>query len=368
VTLPPGFLDLPAAVYAGDPCWIPEDAAGLERAFDATNPWFERGSAQAWCTPGRARLAVFHDPLATADGTPVAFFGCWEVTEEGADAELFARAERWARDRGARALFGPVNFSTFGRYRLRVAAETGALPFPDEPYNPTRYPAHLLDLGFTADQHYLTQMAPDTVAVAVRQMRHHKLQAVLDQGFRITALDHATWLDHLPQLYGVVDAMFRDNFAYTPLSQAAFEATCGPTFIRKACPRTSVACWAPDGSLAGFFLVFPHWGPLLVQGAGGPRLSAGELDYATHLPALQAAGPMGALSKTVGVAPAHRGAGLMTAMTLAMFERGHGLYDMWYGAMIKVGNPSGRYADGHTTNERWYALFRKDLYRRKDLV
>jgi hypothetical protein len=62
------FVELPAAVYADDPLWIPEEEAPLRTAFRAENPWFGSGSAVTMCIPGRARLAVFRQQGCIVDG------------------------------------------------------------------------------------------------------------------------------------------------------------------------------------------------------------------------------------------------------------------------------------------------------------
>ena len=130
------FVQLPHALYAGDPCWIPDEEHVLRASFSAANDWFARGCALALCVPGRARLAVFRAPDCRVDGRPAAFFGYFEAGDDAVAAgALLERASEWARAAGAEVLYGPVDFDTLGRYRLRTAVEPGGgLPFPGEPY------------------------------------------------------------------------------------------------------------------------------------------------------------------------------------------------------------------------------------------
>lgn len=359
--LPKGFLDLPPLIYADDPLWIPEEPRLVEAAFDNGNLWFERGRAFALVIPERARLAVFVDPAALIGARPAAFFGYWEtVGDAETDAALFARAEGWARTRGALDLYGPINFTTYGNYRLRLSAEPGAIPFPGEPYNPPFYPDRLARLGFALRETYLTQVSPMSVARELREARR-RVAARAGGRYRIEALTPEVWLRHLGDMHRLADAIFGGSFAYTPLPYPAFERACGEAFIRRACPVTSVIAYGPNGEIAGLFLVYPHYGPLVVQGAGGGRVSVSELSFERHGPLLARSGYRAAVLKTVGVAPEHRHRGLMEAITVSALDRGEGRYDHWLGALIRSDNPSRRFAEGKTPFERSYALYVKRL-------
>ena len=129
------FLDLPSRVYGQDPHWLGEDRESVLRQFEeASNTPDLRVWARAW--PGKARLAAFFSPNQMVDDLPTAFFGFWETEEYfPANEELFREAEDWARQQGARQLLGPINFSTFNPYRVRLNHfDKGS--FPGEPYNP----------------------------------------------------------------------------------------------------------------------------------------------------------------------------------------------------------------------------------------
>ena len=353
------FLALPHAVYAGDPCWIPEDADAVRAAFSASNPWFGEGGGHAMtlCVPGRARLAVFRQPGCVVAGAPAAFFGYWEEAGDGAaTALLLERARSWARDAGAAALYGPVNFTTFGNYRLRVDAD-GGVPFPGEPYNPPRYAPLLEQLGFTAARHYVTQVGAPRARPFGEKARVR--DAVLEAGFRMEPLDAARWMAMLPELHRAADEIFGDAFAYTPVPFAQFAAGHGAPVAARLCPRTSLVARDADGALAGILLAYPHYGPVVVQGAGAQRVRTAALHFDTHAPLVAA--ERTAVVKTVGVVRAHRRRGLMDAMVVSAVERGRAHYDRWVGALIRADNPSRRFARAQLDGERAYALYGRSL-------
>ena len=351
------FVALPHAVYAGDPCWIPEEEEPLRRAFSDANDWFAGGRAATFCIPERARLAVFRRDDCVVEGRPAAFFGYMESDDDGgALLGLLEQARRWAVEAGAEMLYGPIDFDTFSRYRLRTSAEAAdATPFPSEPYNRPTYPALLERAGFAVARRYVSQLSIG--ALAADETKRAATNVLIDEGFVTQPLDGATWLALLPELHRRVHEIFAEGFAYTPVSYERFTATQGEGVARRLCPETSTLARDPNGQLAGFLLVFPHYGPLVVRGAGSARVPASALAYDQHRPLLEAQGHRAAIVKTVGVAPAYRRRGLMDAMVVSTLDRGRDRYDRWIGALIRDDNPSGRYGAARERMERHYALY-----------
>ena len=365
--LPEGFLDLPALVYEDDPMWIPEEPEDVTAAFSPANPWLDEGRAATWCIPGRARVAAFWHPATLIGGEPAAFFGYWETTgDHDASAALFAEVATWARGQGALALYGPVNFTTYGIYRLRVSAEAGAVTFPGEPYNPPGYPALLESLGFTAHHHYNTRLfdlTPELLDGLLASFRPVREQ-LFEEGFRFVPLDEDLWMRSLPEVHALVDSAFGDNFAYTPLPYETFARVCGRAFIRKASPQASMMAFAPDGSVAAFIMSYPHYGPLVTAGAGQARVRVSDLDVDVHLPRLvEAVNPdrPAMVGKTAGTRPDLQRRGLQPALYATCIEGMDGAFGSGFGALSRDDNPTQGYAAGADENVRWYALYRKDL-------
>jgi GNAT superfamily N-acetyltransferase len=361
MTLPAGFLELPFEVYREDPQWIPETSAEVAAAFSEHNPWLKGRHARAFCTPGRVRCAGFFDPGSPIEGQSAAFFGYWESQgDDEADAALSAQVEDWARALGAQCLYGPVNFSTALGYRWRLSGNPDVPPFPGEPYNRSEYPARMERLGYRLCRRYLTQYIGPEHQKALLDRRRHRLESLRQQGFRFERVDPKEWLARLKDTYALADASFRENFAYTKPSFEQFSAIFGERLLATICPDTSVVAYAPSGELVGVFLVYPHYGPLVVQGAGAKRVNVRELSFQVHAPLLAAFPPVTNVLKTLAVHPSHRGNGLSEALTCCVFEWGSGRYPLSLGALIREGNFSGKLAYD-TPLCRQYGLYRKDL-------
>jgi len=360
---PAGFVELPGEVYRGDPLWIPEDPTSVEAAFSSANSWFDGGQARLFSIAGKVRAAAFFEPQQRIAGEPVAFFGYFESTgDAAAERAVMDAIEAWARARGAQTLYGPINFNTTTGYRLLLEMEPGGLPFLGEPYNPPSYPAALEALGFRLHQGYGSQLIPCDLARRVVDAAKPALDAFLAAGYRFEQPTHEAWVRSLPQLHQMVDAIFGENFAYTPLGYDAFARLMGPTLLRRICPRTSVMAFAPSGEAVGFALIYPHWGPLIVQGrADGPPIAPRDLDYVTHAPLLAGQRPRSMISKTFGVHPAYRQKRLFSVLALLCFERSIGHYDFHYAALMRDDNHSRRLFESTGVRERRYGLYAKPL-------
>jgi hypothetical protein len=352
------FIELPHAIYVGDPRWIPEDPGAVHAAFSARNDWFEDGEAVTMCVPGEARLAVFRAKDCYIDGHPAAFFGYWEQASAAASDELIRRAKTWARDHGAERLYGPINFTTHGAYRLLVAAEPNARPLLGEPYNPPSYPALLETLGFGVARKYITQLSASTLDT--RQLDIARV-GLLDSGYTLTPLDGDRWRSLLPEIKPITDAIFAQNFAFTSISYDNFARGYGESVARRMCPRTSLLARGPRGDIAGFVLVYPDYAPLVVQGAEANRVATDVLSFDEHAALLERAGERTAIVRTIGVAPAHRGRGLSNALGAAVVAAGAEYYDRWVGALIREDNVSRRFGDTQAHFVRRYALYETSL-------
>ena len=357
--LPEAFKALPHLLYRGDPLWTPEDPAALDHLFGPGHGYFAHGRAAAFVLAGEARLAVFFDPRLRIDGREAAFFGFWESVDEAApNARLFAEAERWARAQGAERLYGPVDFTTHRRYRLRLDRVLDA-PFPGEPYHPPHYPRLLGALGYRVAEHYVSlgtsRLYGSTIGALIGQKEAYLGR--LPAGVAMRPLTGTEWLRRLPEIHAFVDLAFGSNPGYLPLTPGDFRACYGEAFARRLCPHTSRIAVDARGELAGFLLAFPDYGPLLRQGAPH-RVAPRALDYARHFPLLEA--PR-FLAKTAAVRPDFRRQGLLSALSTDAARASLAHYADGLICLMHLRNPSLRDGAAVADLTRRYGLFGKPL-------
>lgn len=357
--LPDDFVQLPYHIYANDEFWLGEDETSLRQQLSHKNSWFTTGKAWLGVIPKQARLVGFFQETQVIDGEAAAFFGFWESTDNlEANQLLFSAFTDWAQQQGAKRIYGPINFSTFGANRLRTDSfEYGA--FPSEPWNPPYYPVLLAQLGYQTRYRYLSTFSPLADIIAAIEKDYLRVKPKLEQHFNITSMTPDFWLAHLPELYGFVDEVFGANFAYTPISFDTFQAQCGANFALKFCPKSSVLATTKDGRIAGFFLVYPDYSPLM-RFRQLDSVSANDINYAQHYRLLPQ--PRTALAKTGGVHPDFRAFGLFTAMSCELSLRARGHYEQIAGTLVREDNASLNFAARHgTARKHHYALYQKAI-------
>jgi hypothetical protein len=356
--LPEAFIELPAQLYADDPHWLGEDRNSLQQQFGAANPWFAEGHAWLGVIPEQARLAGFVSPQ-QIEGETVAFFGFWEsINALQANRQLFQGLRDWASSQGATRLYGPINFNTFGAYRLRLSGFEGGA-FPGEPWNPVYYPQLLDELGMRLRYRYLSTFNDMAQVVASVRDDYLRIKPKLQTAISLETLTGEFWMNHLDELYGFVDQVFAGNFAYNKLSLEAFRSHCGAPFAERLCPNSSVLARAQDGRIAGFFLVYPDYSPLLRQGNPQPVPTA-RLKHSEHFAQLPM--PRRALAKTGGVHPDFRELGLFTAMGCELSLRAEGHYQQIAATLVREDNKSRQFALRHgCAGSHHYGLYQSTL-------
>jgi len=359
--LPPDFLGVASKVYAQDPFWIPEVASDLERAFGPHNRYFQSNFAWVDLEPGQSRIAGFMNPAQRINGRRSAFFGYWETVDDlDVNRRLFADFERWAKNRGAEEVYGPINFSTFGNYRLRLD-HFDRPSFQGEPHNPRYYPRLMTELGYKECLIYRSTIAVDPVLFHQRNDENLKdFHSRNEETFRVETLTPEYWSKNAETFYQLSSSIFSENFAYSGISQDEFKQAVVLPFASRFCTQSSIVVFDKENQVAGVFLIFPDYHPLICQGAP-TRRRLSEVSYREHFPLLKA--PL-ALFKTGGVMPQHRRSRIFTLMSFEAAARMKA-YSSFGAVLVRAGNPSGivaeRVCGGPTSEYRQYALYAKSL-------
>ena len=357
--LPEEFISLPQELYKNDPYWIPVSAADMEQAFSTeTNPYFKTNTAKAWVIPGKCRLAGFYDPSLRIAGNTVAYFGYWESIDDSASNGLLFKAfETWATECGATEVYGPINFNTFNRYRIRLNIQPGEGCFVGEPYNPVYYKDLLEAVGYDMESLYISQYIPDSEVDHVYQMKEGLKDDIARLPYRFEYLTAEFWLRRLPDFYKAIDIIFGNNFAFTPITWEQFQGMYGPAFAQKLCPKLSVVVTNDADDIVAFSLGFPDYAPLCNQGAARP-ISYTDISYAEHFHLLQS--PT-FLLRTIGVMPGYRRQDLMNAMAIYAMFNFKKYYSRSMACLMKADNFSTYFFRDVNHIRREYGLYRKTL-------
>jgi len=350
--LPPEFHQIAQQVYTGDPLWLPESESQLINTF--SNPQSYTNN-KVWLSliDKKSRLAGFY-----IKEKKMAFFGYWETMDTLAPNQiLFKEMETWAKKQGAKVIYGPINFSTFNAYRIRLNYfEHGA--FHGEPYNPPYYEKLLTALGYQLNSHYYSHfMVANEIMPGLKLMSRR-----ISSQFSFVPLTADLWMQNLTQFYTVIDTIFADNFAYSAISYEIFSKNYGLALAQRLCPKTSVLALDKNQNIAGFSLIFPDYAPLCQQGLSKP-LNFADINYSQYYSKLPK--PRVGLGKTMAVLPAYRNKGLSGGLyTLLSIEVAKNIalyYEEAGFCLIREGNSSQALAKRYQRRTHLYGLYQKDL-------
>ncbi|HEU0015281.1 MAG TPA: GNAT family N-acetyltransferase [Longimicrobium sp.] len=213
--------------------------------------------------------------------------GWYEAVDAAAGPDLLRAAAMQLFGRGARRVLGPLNGSTWGRYRLALPPEPGEGPaepsFLSEPWNPPEYPRHFAQAGFRVAAAYESAIVRDLSAPEPR--RDELAERLRARGVTIRPLALDDFDAELESIFGLTREAFAESPFYSPIDFPEFLARYAP--LRPLLdPELVRLAHDGDGRLLGYVFAFPD------------RLQPGRV-----------------VLKTLATAAAARGLGLGTFLT-----------------------------------------------------
>jgi len=188
------------------------------------------------------------------EGERAGFVGSYRCEEgrEDAAALLLTACARAAADAGLRWLLGPVDGSTWDRYRWIV--ERGEEPpFPGEPWHPDAWRAQFERAGFRACAAYRSTLCTD---LAQRDPRLDRVRARLGAlGIAIRPLDPSRFEEELAGIHALSRISFRDNLLYQDIPLEPFLDRYRPW--RSKLDPALVRIARREGKVVGFVFGYP---------------------------------------------------------------------------------------------------------------
>lgn len=252
------FLDVERAVYRGDPIHARLPQPDLSSQLSARNPFFAQGGehrafvAFAEDTPVGRVVAMRSPRLTTEDGGPLGLVGFFECEDRIETARaLLDEATRWLAAQGAARVVGPMNFSTWYRYRFVTGGHERG-PFLLEPYNAPWYGRLFQAAGFTPYRQYASLRVTHTPVAMLAAM--HARCARKDVVFE--PLDLSRGDDALPLFYELSRRIFAGKTAYSAITLEEFQGLYrGATALLE--PGLSWIARDGAGSPLGFLFAYP---------------------------------------------------------------------------------------------------------------
>lgn len=292
-------------------------------------PGSEAGIAYRGTTPVARLTVCVRDGLQGAPGRSGLIGHYASHEREAGIALLEAAITRLRASRVARVL-GPMNGSTWARYRLAMSPTPEAPPFLGEPVNPGGYIEQFSAAGLAPVAHYASTVGPLTGEGPSRGAE--RASRVADRGVGVAPLRLASFRDELVELHAFSQRAFADNPYFSPIGADEFVAMYAP-MERLLVPELVLLARDGSGMLVGYVLCYPD--PF---------------------------GPGRLVIKTLAVDPAMRSIGLGTHLTNLARRTAHerGMRQAIH-ALMHTANDSTRIATEGMQLFRRYALFGLEL-------
>lgn len=167
----------------------------------------------------RGRLSLWWKAAPQVDGFRTGVIGHYDAADAEAGSALLRRACRALAAKRCTLAVGPMDGTTWRRYRL-VTERGHEPPFFLEPWNPQEYVSHFISCGFAVLARYTSSLVerldledPRLGAAAAR---------IAHAGVTLEELAPERALQALGDIYSISSICFAGSFLFTPLAEPAF--------------------------------------------------------------------------------------------------------------------------------------------------
>lgn len=286
-------------------------------------------------------------------GGGVAYFAFWETAGALLLNQLaFDQLLADAAARGFGTVRGPLHFSTYFRYRLRLGAAPSWRQFDREPVNPPYYPGLLTELGFRPVLTFESRRLRAEHVPEVYAQRRAGQERFPPPDFEFIPLTPAAWEELEDEIFALIQQVFSQNPAYRAVSKAQFQLLYNAAYAVGLCPHSSVLFrHRPSGRLAALSLCQPNYHEL-------GRATSERAVYTRDYPRLST---RTLLAKTVGVHPDFRGQGLQALLAAYAMQEFKAHYEDVIFCLMRAENLSLRFTKDLPTEVVHYALFEREV-------
>ncbi len=254
------FIKLPWKIYKGDPYWVPPLLMEQKGLLDTEkNPFFMHSEIQSYLARRDGQLvgrisAIIDHNYNDFQKEKTGFFGFFEsIDDEAVSRALFAKAEKWIRDRGMNRILGPANPSTNNNLGLLIDAFDKS-PVLQMPYNPEYYVKLVEDCGLKKAHDLYAYYMEDIIPISDKIQRVAELVRK-----RKNVTVRAANLKKLQEEIKLIKIVYNDawerNWGFVPWTDEELEHT-AEDLKMAAIPDLILFAYV-NGELAGWALSLP---------------------------------------------------------------------------------------------------------------
>ncbi len=274
------FIDFPHDLYKDDPCYVPElFIAQRDLLTPGKHPFHEHSPVQLFLAYDKDKVvgriaAILNKNHNTFNKTEDGFFGFFDAVNDGeVNALLFQQAEQWLRDKGAKTIIGPANFSTNETCGLLIAG-FDTPPFAMMTYNKEYYESLLNQIGFRKKVDLIAyrfgEDGYDDKSVRVKKALLDRLQS---KGITIRPVVKKNFEQEVTRIREVYNSAWDRNLGFVPMTEKEFDYLAKDMKMILDTDFCLVA--EKDGKAIGFALAIPDINQLLINIKRGRLLPFG---------------------------------------------------------------------------------------------
>ncbi|HEY3155486.1 MAG TPA: N-acetyltransferase [Candidatus Eisenbacteria bacterium] len=256
------FIRYPHLIYRGDPRWVaPLASDERTRLTPGKNPFFEHAEAVYLMARDRGRdvgrvAASVDRNFDQFQGERQAAFGFLEAESADAVAALLQAAENWGRERGARVLRGPLNFTTNDDCGLLIRGFEHP-PTILMPYNQPTYPAWVEAAGFkkAKDLYAFKVPIPETPELEIPQIARIAQKVRERFRVRVRPINMKRFGEELQRVKEIYNSAWDKNWGFVPMTDREIDhmaAQLKPAIVPELAIFAEI-----DGESVGFALAIP---------------------------------------------------------------------------------------------------------------
>lgn len=276
------FIELPLAIYEGDPHYVPWFARSMRAIIAHDHPYFEHSKGEFFIARrvGRAddggekaepvgRIALLEPVRYNEyhDRRDARFYFFESIEDADVASALFDHAERWARERGLDTLTGPQGFSSFAGSGILIHGYDETASMTMMPYHHPYYRELVEGAGFgfskdfhsaylDAKRHDLSPKYRRAAEIAMKRGRFHIPEYRTKRDLRAIA-------EEIRETY---NEAWRERDVFTPLTRAELDQLVEDLLLVSRPSLIRVLRSGED--LAGFILGFPDLSTAMIKARG----------------------------------------------------------------------------------------------------
>jgi GNAT superfamily N-acetyltransferase len=274
------FIDFPHDLYKDDPCYVPElFIAQRDLLTPGKHPFHDHNTIQLFLAWRNGKIvgriaAIQNNSHNEFNNAQDGFFGFFDsINDHAVAGALFRTVEEWLKQKGAKTIIGPVNFSTNETCGLLIEG-FDTPPVAMMPYNKPYYIDLIAHAGLEKKVDlFAHKIVAETVSDKPRKMMELLRKRLEQRNITIRRINMKKFKEDADKIREVYNAAWDKNLGFVPMTREEFDYTAkdlkmivDPDFILLA---------EHEGKVIGITICIPDINQVLIKVKRGRLLPTG---------------------------------------------------------------------------------------------